>query len=74
MLTAPHIYWYCYLNDNRLTKYEPLIAKDPYYAYCYAKMILKGRFKIAESLIFSSIDKLTENQLYEYCDLPEFKN
>jgi hypothetical protein len=51
MITTNTIFNYCYINKKRWEKYEPIIAKNSYYSYRYAKDVLKGRFILAETII-----------------------
>ena len=42
-------------NDGKINKkLEPYFIKDPYYAYHYARDIIKGRWIEAESIISTS--------------------
>jgi hypothetical protein len=50
-LLPNRIYRYCIANKTRVTKWEPILAKCPHFAFLYAKDILKGRFQAAEAVI-----------------------
>jgi hypothetical protein len=67
MITPKSIYEYCHFNNNYKpwSKYEPVIAKDPYYAYYYAKNILQKRFLLAEKIIKNQSTYYAEDTLYE---------
>jgi hypothetical protein len=51
MINIANLFKYSYKNNTRLTKYESIIAKNPFYAYDYAKNVVKGRFTLGETMI-----------------------
>jgi hypothetical protein len=48
---AKSAYFYAYKICKRLEQHEAIIATHPYYAYCYARDIIKGRWELGEAII-----------------------
>lgn len=42
---------YCKLKNLRISELEKIIATDPYYSYCYARDVIKGRWEESEQII-----------------------
>jgi len=53
-MTPQEAYYKARESDKRIPKLEPTISQDAYYSYCYAKIVIKGRFILAEPTISKS--------------------
>jgi len=47
-MTPKEAYYKAKKLGKRMPYLEPLISKDSYWSYCYAKNVIKGRFSLAE--------------------------
>lgn len=59
--TADECYDYALKHGRLPEKFEKIIAKKAYYAFWYAKNIIKGRFELAEKIIGK-----TKSYAYDY--------
>jgi len=53
-MTPKEAYYKAKKSGKRIPKLEPTISQDAYYSYCYAKILIKGRFILAEPTISKS--------------------
>jgi len=50
-MTPQEAYYKALTLGKRIPKLEPVISKDAFYSYCYAKYVIKGKWELGEPAI-----------------------